>query len=172
MYQLPHYALSLDLGTTLGWAKCIDGVIVESGVADLRPGCHKDDPQYEGARGEIFWNWLLENHQDCDEIYYEHVVGFQYSTQAMSVYFGLRQLMKLFCLMYGRKKSYPIHTTTLKHRFTDNGRAKKHEMCQMAIDLGWKNGARGTDLNHDEADAIAMVFVKQLEIYDHRVTFL
>jgi hypothetical protein len=170
MYKPPRYALGLDLGSTLGWAKCIDGVIVDSGVVDLRVG-DKDDPRYPGRRFEKFWNWILENHHEADEVYYERVVGFQHSTMAMGAYFGLLAMLQLFCEVYGKKAPTGIHTTTLKHRFTTNGRAKKIEMCNMAINLGWKNGHSGTDLNHDEADAIALVVVKQLEIYDHRVTF-
>jgi len=52
-----------------------------------------------------------------------------------------------------------IHVNTVKKEFTGNGHAKKEEICRVAHRLGWTHGHPDTDTDHDEADALAIIWV-------------
>lgn len=149
----PFYRLSLDIGGTTGWALSADNRIVNSGVATFRnkPGDHPGD------RLATFFQWLCTNWNGVHEIHYEEVIGFSGYTDT-----------SFFNRMYGilamwsstlRLPMIGINPTTLKHQFTGNGRAKKDEICELAMDLGWPHGERGTERFHDEADAVAILVV-------------
>ena len=64
--------LSIDLGSTLGYAVGKGGVIVESGEVTLSPGPNKTHP---GHRWMKFQQWLF-NYKDVDEIVFENVMFF------------------------------------------------------------------------------------------------
>jgi hypothetical protein len=66
-----HTILSLDLGNNLGWAKVVNGVIVQSGVVSL---FRKD--AHPGDRFLRFSNWL-RTHKGLNEIFYEDVPRFE-----------------------------------------------------------------------------------------------
>lgn len=71
------------------------------------------------------------------------------------VYGALRSQVQMFALVHGIR----LCTMTpgqIKGDFTSNGAAKKEVICEVAMNLGWKNGTRDTREKHNEADAIAL----------------
>lgn len=146
-----HTILSLDLGNSLGWAKVVNGVIVQSGVVSL---FRKD--AHPGDRFLRFSNWL-RTHKDLNEIFYEDVPRFE-SNFAARVYCGLLSQLQVYCLV-SQVRLTNIKANSVKKEFTGNGRADKAEICRTAHRLGWKHGHPDLDLDHDEADALACAWV-------------
>lgn len=145
--------LGLDLGNTLGWSLCKGGVIVQSGVVNLKP---KDSA--DGTQFIIFQDDILSKFTKVDEICYEKVTFASTLAQA-GVYMGLLAHLKAHCIRH-RIKYYGFPNQTLKLQFAGTGNANKHQMCARAHELGWKHGELGTDLDNDECDAIASIFVR------------
>lgn len=144
--------LALDLGSTFGWCRGTSGVIEASGeVALLAGGGAKGHP---GHRWLMFDNWLVANAEGINEIFFENVTGFR-SGQAAVVYGGLRSRLDMFCLINGLRMC-SMKPQQVKIDFTGKGNSDKEAMCETAINLGWKNGKRGTQDNHNECDAIAL----------------
>lgn len=143
--------LSLDLGSTVGWALGRDGVIEKSGEAVLSA---KDS--HPGHRWLRFEDWLYE-HKDVDEILYEDVM-FYGSAHTARVYCGLLAMLQRFALVH-RIRLRTMGPKVIKKEFTGNGNAKKVDMVETAMNLGWKNGKRGTEHNNNECDAIALLWV-------------
>lgn len=146
-----HSILSLDLGTTCGWCLVKDGVARFSGTLAL-PG----PKEHPGRRFLRFGNWL-NDFRGVNEIFYEDVPRFE-SAKAARVYCGLLSILQVFCLQHGIRMS-SIKSNSVKKEFTGNGNAKKPVMCQVAHRLGWRGGHPGSDVDHDEADAIACAWV-------------
>lgn len=141
-------SLSLDLGSTFGWCKGSNGVIAGSGEVVLSAtGSHP------GHRWLKFQEWLA-SHKDLDEIFYENVTGFRSSTAAM-VYGALKSQLEIFCVVHGIRMC-SLKPGQIKGDFTGNGNAPKEDMCNTAINLGWKHGRRDTRDNNNECDAIAL----------------
>lgn len=143
--------LSLDLGSNLGFAVGRNGVIERSGEVALAT---KDT--HPGHRWLRFQDWLYE-HKDVNEILYEDVM-FYGSAHTARVYCGLLAILQTFCLVH-RIRLRTIGPKAIKKQFTGNGNSDKMDMCEVAHNLGWKGGKVGTDRNHDEADAIALMWV-------------
>lgn len=148
--------LSLDLGSTLGFAIGKNGVIVDSGEVTLSgAGTHP------GHRWIRFQNWLAK-FTDVNAILYEEVQAFR-GSQAAMVYGALRAQVQIFSLAH----RIPMSTMTpgdIKGDFTGNGNAPKELVCNVAMNLGWKKGVRDTRNLNNEADAIALlwcVYVKR-----------
>lgn len=146
-----HTILALDLGSNTGWAKVVNGVIVDSGVVSFS---RKDS--HPGGRFLRFSNWL-RTHKTLDEIFYEDVPRFE-SAAAAKVYCGLLAILQVYGLVC-QVRMTNIKSNSVKKEFTGNGRADKMEMCKVAHRLGWKHGHLDLDLDHDEADAIACAWV-------------
>jgi Holliday junction resolvasome RuvABC endonuclease subunit len=147
--------LSLDLGTTFGWSLGINGQIVRSGELTLAPGASTMHP---GHRWLKFQEWLFQ-FKDVNEILYEDVMFFgQNGHKAARVYCGLLAVVQMFSLVHGIRVRC-LSPSAVKSEFAGSGRADKFRMCEVAINLGWKNGKRGTDVNHNEVDAIALMWV-------------
>lgn len=148
--QKEHQVLSLDLGTTLGWALGIDGKVVYSGVksfyqADAHPG-------FKFIR---FSNWLIK-FRGVDEIFYEAVPHFK-GADAARAYNGFLCVLQMFAL--GNKiRLTKMNAKAVKKDFTGNGNANKLMMCEVAHSLGWCGGRKGSDDSHDEADACGIYF--------------
>lgn len=162
----PLKILSLDIGTTCGWAFSKGQKIIAWGVHDFK--VRRRDTNAPGHRLIEFYNWLAD-FGGVDEVYYESVAGFQSSQGADKVYYGMLGVIEMFCAGY----DIPLigmHTTTLKHQFTGNGRAKKDEMCALAHRLGWTGGRVGTDQDHDACDACALIICIQKR-YGVEITF-
>lgn len=148
-----HVTLAVDLGSTFGYCVGRNGVIIESGEVTLSAGVGKTHPGHRWLR---FQNWL-SRFGDVNEILFEDV-QFVTSAMQMRVYGGLLAVLQIFSLAHGiRMGSYSPQT--IKKGFTGFGNAKKIDMCEVAINLGWKNGVAGTENNHNECDAIALFWV-------------
>lgn len=151
---MAYTIISLDLGSTVGYCVTVDGKITDSGVLPLH---RKED--HVGGRFLRFNNWLIgmfEKHK-VNEVFYEDVPRFE-SAGAAKVYCGLLSLVQMLCLAMAKRMT-AIKATSVKKEFTGNGRADKIAMCKVCHKLGWTHGYAGTDIDHDEADAIALTFV-------------
>lgn len=146
-----YTVLSLDLGSTIGWAICQDKIIKHSGTHTF---FSKDS--HPGHRFLHFQNWLVD-FIGVNEIIYEDVPRFE-SAAAAKVYCGFLAVLQIFCLANGIRIT-GIKASSVKKDFTGKGNAKKEVMCERCHALGWQNGKPGTLLDHDEADAIATMIV-------------
>lgn len=147
----PYTILSLDLGTNLGWCLVQGGQYRFSGTLNLPDS--KMDP---GLRFVKFQNWL-QDFRGVNEIYYEDVPRFESKWSAMA-YCGLLAILMVFRLTHGIRVTC-IKSNSVKKEFTGNGNADKQHMCKVAHKLGWPGGHPGTDIDHDEADAVATAWV-------------
>lgn len=143
--------LSLDLGSTTGWCYAKNGVIIDSGEVTLSA---KDT--HPGHRWLRFQNWLFK-YNTVDEILFEDVM-FATSVMQMRVYGALLGILQIFCLDH-RIRMASLTPGQIKKDFTGMGNAKKDVVCDVATNLGWKNGKIGTLVNNNEADAIALFWV-------------
>lgn len=147
-----YISLALDMGSTFGWALCKNGVIFKSGEVTLSSS--KD--AHPGHRW-IRWQEWLYKHKDVNEVIYEDVTGFR-SGDAAKVNGAQLALLHVFLLQHGiRYASIPAQQ--VKIDFTGKGNANKFQMCEVALNLGWKHGRRGTELFNNEADACALAWV-------------
>lgn len=144
--------LSIDIGSDTGWCKLKNGIIIGSGVVSF---VKKDS--HPGDRFVRFHNWLREYGKDVQEIFYEDVPRFE-SAKAARSYCGYLATIQMFCLT-GGKRMTNIKANSVKKEFSGHGNSDKTEMCRVAHKLGWKNGLLGSDLDHDECDAIACAWV-------------
>lgn len=144
--------VALDLGSTFGFAKGNNGVILSSGEVAL--SCKETHP---GHRVRKFQEWLYNHARDAKEILFEDVPGFK-SGDAAKMHGRLLGQLELFCLVQGIRMSC-LTPGQIKGDFTGSGNAKKEVMCEVALNLGWKNGVRGTRENNNECDAIALMWV-------------
>lgn len=145
--------LSIDLGSTIGWALGKNGVVQASGEVALF------DKQriHPGKRLLRFQEWLFA-HKHVDEILFEEVTMFFKGNSAAIMYGRMLGQLEVFSLVHG----IPLRSLsvgTIKKDFTGNGNAKKEIMCDVAMNLGWKNGTRGTRNNDNECDALALLWV-------------
>jgi crossover junction endodeoxyribonuclease RuvC len=147
----PYTVLSLDLGTKMGWCFISDAQYRYSGVLSLPK--HTDNP---GLHFLTFQNWL-HKFRGVSEIFYEDVPRFE-SKASAQVYCGQRSVLHIFRTLHGMKLT-SIKSNSVKKVFTGNGNADKALMCKVAHQLGWKGGHPDTDIDHDEADAIATAYV-------------
>lgn len=150
MSQGDRYVLSLDLGTTFGWALGKNGVIIASGSVLLA-----DKDGHSAQPFLRFEQWLF-NFKNVDCILYEKVSGFK-GFQAAINYGGYVAILKRFCLIHGIT-TQNMKPNELKKMFTGNGNAKKELMCDVARKLGWQKGMPGTRIDNDEADAVALLW--------------
>lgn len=156
MNDLPAVrVLSLDLASTFGWALGNHdgkrGVITHSGEIDLS---RKDT--HPGHRFLKF-NEFLHKFTGVKEILYEDVPRFE-SAGAARVYCGLLAHLQVFCLAQNIRLTN-MKPGSIKKHFTGHGNAKKEVMCEVAHRLGWGGGHKGTDMAHNECDAIALMWV-------------
>lgn len=147
-----HTTLALDLGTSCGWAKSIEDTIAKSGVIDL-----KIKDAHPGIRFMRFKNWLVEHGADANHIVYERVPRFA-SADAARVHCGLLAVVQMYCVSK-RIRMTSIMPKVIKKEFTGNGNADKVMMCRVNHKLGWKGGHPDTDVDHDESDARAILWV-------------
>lgn len=147
----PYTILSLDLGTNLGWCFIQDAEYRYSGMLELPK--HKDNPGLHFLR---FQNWL-EKFRGVSEVMYEEVPRFE-SKASAQVYCGQRAVLHIFRAQHGMRLTN-IKSNSVKKEFTGNGSAPKELTCKVAHQLGWMHGHPDTDIDHDEADAIALTWV-------------
>lgn len=150
MAKAPKHLLALDLGTNLGWAYAEDGVIKKSGIKSLM--AHGDLP---GRRFIRFYDWLAP-FRGVDAVYFEDVMGHGPGLQAARIYGGMLAVLQMF--VYGNRVPLSgMAVSTLKKATTGHGRADKDMMCLMMHRAGWQGGVKGTMIDHDEADACALI---------------
>ncbi|WP_206186456.1 crossover junction endodeoxyribonuclease RuvC [Thalassospira lohafexi] len=141
--------LSLDLGTTTGWAVADGTLPIVSGTINFKSG------RFEGGgmRFLRFRQWLAEIHQiqgGFDALYFEEVRR-HIGTDAAHVYGGLMAHLTAWC--EEQNIAYQgVPVGTIKKHATGKGNAKKDVM----IDAARKRGHSPKDDN--EADAIALMY--------------
>ena len=155
--------LSLDLGSTIGFAIGKNGIVQQSGEVALFDKART----HPGRRLLRFQEWLYENCismqgdqpvRKVHEILFEEVTMFFKGHSAAIMYGRMLGQLEVFSLAHGIPlRSLPVGT--IKKDFTGNGSSKKEAMCDVAMNLGWKNGTRGTRNNDNECDAIALYWV-------------
>lgn len=155
MAQGDHFILGLDLGKkSLGWCLVKNAVIVQSGVVPLTfKDAHPVDPF-------IRFKEFLSKFSGVHEICYEDV-QFHTSRDQSRWWSGMRAIMLVFSYEH-RIRTIGVPTGTLKKGFAGHGgkETDKVRMCEIAHRMGWKHGEPGTDLDHDEVDAIAAVVTR------------
>lgn len=168
MEERQHTILSLDLGSTLGWAMAEVGVLVASGEVDLTVD--------RDLRKIRYCNFLIEM-RGVDEIIYEKVMSHDMTIWVTNKKTGLKTKKRVFSViaahLYGwfegelerfckgwRIPLKGLHNATVKKEFTGNGKASKKDICAECHRRGWQGGAWGKDSNNNEADAIAMLYVE------------
>lgn len=138
--------LSLDLGTTTGWAVRKNGQ-VQSGTATFKPG------RYEGGgmRYLKFSKWLedLLSLSGVEAVYFEEVRGHK-GVDAAHVYGGLMATLTAFC--ESRAVPYQgVPVGTIKKYACGKGNANKLAMVEAVKARGF------TPADDNEADAIALL---------------
>lgn len=149
--------LSLDLASTFGWAlgehDGKNGVVTHSGEISL---IAKDA---HPATRFLRFNEFLNKFRGVKEILYEDVMFHgQNGHAAARVYCGLLAQLQIFCLVQGIRMS-AMSPSSIKKHFAGSGKATKEMMCETAHKLGWGGGMAGTQLAHNECDAIALMWV-------------
>lgn len=149
------HVLSLDLASTFGWALGKhDGeksLIMQMGEITLL--------QKDAHPGDRFlrFNGFLDKFRGVKEILYEDVPRFE-SAGAARVYCGLLAQLQVFCLVQGIRLTN-MKPGTIKKHFTGHGNANKSMMCEVGHKIGWGGGHPGTDMAHNECDAMALMWV-------------
>lgn len=175
MNSLPRY-LGLDIGTHTGWCVAEGDKIIGSGVRDFSVKAS----EHVGKRGIKFYNFIMSLGQ-VDEIYYEKINfggGFKNKSgkwvnstnDGREFHHGLMMLVNMYSASFAIPM-FGIHPGTLKKDFTGSGTSKKKQMCAAAHNFGWKGGAIGTELCHDEADAIALLVTQLRNKYNIKLRF-
>lgn len=136
--------LALDLGTTTGWAACIDGR-VQSGTWMFRPS------RYEGGgmRYVRFRHQVAEANTllgPFDAVYFEEVRRHA-GTDAAHVYGGLLATLTAWCEEF-HIPYQGVPVATIKRHATNKGNADKTAMIAAAVNRGW------TPADDNEADAL------------------
>lgn len=149
--------LSLDLGSTTGWAFYSSTVGAKPEFPlDVASGIwtHKrKNREHEGKRFAKFRVWLVEllYNWKPQEIYYEDCHGI-WKGRSDLVYKGFRAILLMECF---KKGVVPIGVPqkALKNTMTSNGNAGKEQMVKAAMAMFPSQGA----ITHDEADALALI---------------
>jgi Holliday junction resolvasome RuvABC endonuclease subunit len=169
MTLIPTRTISLDIGTHLGWAEALDGVIVRSGTILV-----KDTNDRWGKAMVNLWDFLTRLVYDSDRANYTlefayEIVNFHKSVHSAHAYGRILGQIEKFTEVGGWAfTSYNVGK--IKQIFTGRGNAKKLDICQRCHELGWQGGKVGTDNDNDEADAVAILFV-HLEARNETATF-
>lgn len=111
---------------------------------------------HPGLRFIRFSNWL-QAFKSVNEIFYELVPRFE-SAAAARVHCGLLAIVQMFAATHNIRLG-TIKPNQVKMGFVGNGACKKVEVCRVAHKLGWEGGHPNTEINHNEADAIACAWV-------------
>ena len=140
--------LTIDLGTTTGWALKSQSGLITSGTVSFRPG------RYDGGgmRYLRFQNWLTELDQlagPIATIWFEEVRRHA-GTDAAHVYGGLMATLTAWAEMRGVPyQGVPVGT--IKKHATGKGNASKAMMIKAAQVRGYRPA------DDNEADAIAIL---------------
>ena len=144
----PRCMLSLDLGTTTGWALRGHDGLITTGTASFKPG------RYDGGgmRYLRFTNWLTELDRlsgPISAIWFEEVRRHA-GTDAAHVYGGLMATLTAWCELRGVPyQGVPVGT--IKRHATSKVNAPKEAMIAAARARGF------SPVDDNEADAIALL---------------
>lgn len=148
--------LSLDLGSTLGWASGVGGKPKKHGTKDFQRPVQKDSQEtaFSNESFAEFTQWLGKRISSVDIVVCEkpnvYGTGKFSSFHAMRVLFGMYGIVQAVAGAYG-KSLIPVSATTVKKFWTGNGRANKNEMLVLAAERGFSSVK-----DHNECDAIAI----------------
>jgi len=140
--------LSLDLGTTTGWAMQLAGGVIESGTMFFRPS------RYDGGgmRYLRFRGWLGSIATDApglSAVYFEEVRR-HIGTDAAHLYGGFLAMLTAWCEQ--NKIPYQgVPVGTIKRHVTGKGNADKAAMIEAIRARGF------SPADDNEADAIAIL---------------
>ena len=140
--------LSLDLGTTTGWALSSKGEIRSGSV------CFKDTPfDSKDSKYTKFRRWLENQkaHFGIDEIVYETVIMLHKGSSAAHTYGGFMATVQMF----GDHYSIPyegVSVGTIKKFATGKGNANKSDVIKAIKTRGHKVK------DDNEADALALLY--------------
>lgn len=143
--------LTLDLGTTFGWA--FDNGEIQSGSHSLKTARHEG----AGMRFLRFEQWLerFASEKGYPTVVYFEEVRRHNSVQAAHVYGGFKTALMSWCERW-RIPYQSVPVGTIKKHFTGNGAAKKKAMMCAAIT---HYGIIPDDDNH--ADALGILAYAQ-----------
>lgn len=150
--------------------------MVDSGIVDLSADGAVDDIN----RSINYRNFLIKM-RGVDSIIYEKVMShsmtvYDKKTKKPKKIFGVIAAhlygwfeieLKIFCNAH-HIPLIGLHHSSIKKEFVGSGKATKADVCRRCHELGWTGGRPGTDKDHDEADARAMLHV-ELAKYHERV---
>ena len=148
--------LTLDLGTTTGWALHARDGSITSGSASFKP------QRFEGGgmRFLRFKRWLTEIKQSADGIdavYFEEVRR-HLGVDAAHAYGGFMAHLTAWC-EHHQIPYQGIPVGTIKKHATGKGNASKDEMIAAARNLGH------SPADDNEADALALLaYARSLEV--------
>lgn len=145
--------LSLDLGSSLGWAIVRDSVLMASGTQKF-PGGEKI-----GEALSDFTKRFLIKYVKVDEIFFEDV-RFLNNRNHMMSHFGYKCALYTFSYetgipLTGITPSDWKRVLTGKSHGGEKG-MEKYRICKYLHEMGWTGGLYGTDKSNDEADSIAI----------------
>ena len=140
--------LSLDLGTTTGWALSSKGEIRSGSV------CFKDTPfDSKDSKYTKFRRWLENQkaHFGIDEIVYETVIMLHKGSHAAHTYGGFMATVQMFGDHHNI--SYEgVSVGTIKKFITGSGNASKAEVINAVKAKGHQ------PIDDNEADALALLY--------------
>lgn len=142
--------LSLDLGTTTGWAICDKNKDITSGTISFKPS------RFEGGgmRYLRFAKWLEETQQTFDkiDIVYFEAVRRHLGVDAAHAYGGFLASLTSWC----EKNTIPyegVPVGTIKKFIAGKGNASKEEVITAVVDHGH------SPKDDNEADALALLYL-------------
>lgn len=142
--------LSLDLGTTTGWAICDKNKDITSGTISFKPS------RFEGGgmRYLRFAKWLKETQQTFDkiDIVYFEAVRRHLGVDAAHAYGGFLASLTSWC----EKNIIPyegVPVGTIKKFIAGKGNASKEEVITAVVDHGH------SPKDDNEADALALLYL-------------
>lgn len=140
--------LSLDLGTTTGWALSHNGEI-RSGTISFK------DTRFDskGSRFTKFFRWLQNQkaHYDIESIVYECVTMLHKSSASAHCYGGFMATLQMF----GDHHNIPyegVSVGTIKKFATGKGNASKDDVIRAMRGKGHQ------PIDDNEADALALLY--------------
>jgi Holliday junction resolvasome RuvABC endonuclease subunit len=140
--------LTLDLGTTTGWAVSMDGTVI-SGTQSFQ----NDRYSGGGMRFLRFTKWLEEIqalNQGIDEVYFEEVRRHS-GTCAAHIYGGFMAHLTAWCESY--KIPYEgVPVGTIKRHIAGKGNASKEDVIKAIQQKGH------CPKDDNEADALALLY--------------
>jgi Holliday junction resolvasome RuvABC endonuclease subunit len=148
----PLKVLGLDLGSNLGWADSIAGIIDSGSVAFVRRTGRKTiSDDHEGIKFLEFHKWLKGyiRLQKPDLIAYEEPMGHWKNASAPQLILGFRGII-LMNAAFSNIPVYPIPQTVLKKYATGKGNADK----ELVLECAKLRFPTHNIQSHDQADAL------------------